>query len=70
MCSDDIQLFLSADPSESASARSSLERCILDLQAWMSANKLIFNDSKTEFLILVRKEQLENTSKSSLFHLE
>ena len=66
MYADDIQLYLSADPSESASARSSPERCILDVRAWISANKLKFNNSKTEFLILGKKVHLENTSKSGL----
>ena len=66
MYADDIQLYLSTDPSQSVSARSSLERCILDVQAWMNANKLKLNDSKTEFLVLGRKLHLENTSNSCL----
>ena len=66
MYADDIQLYLSTDPSQFASARSSLERCILDVRAWMSANKLKLNDSKTEFLVLGRKLHLENTSNSCL----
>ena len=66
MYADDIQLYLSTDPSQFASARSSLERCILDVRAWMSANKLKLNDSKTEFLVLGRKVHLENTSNSCL----
>ena len=78
MYADDIQLYLSTDPSQSASAKYSLERCILDVRTWMSANKLKFNDSKTKFLILGRKVHLENISKSgltigkmlSLLHLE
>ena len=60
--------FISTDPSQSASARFSLERCILDVRAWMTANKLKLNDSKTEFLILGRKLHLENTSISCLIN--
>ena len=70
MYADGIQLYLSTDPSQFASARSSLERCILDVRAWMTANKLKLNDSKTEFLILGRKVHLENTSKSGLIILK
>ena len=66
MYADDIQLYLSTDSSQFASARSSLERCILDVRAWMSANILKLNDSKTEFLVLGRKLHLETTSNSCL----
>ena len=61
MYADDILLYLSTDPLQFVPARSSLDRCILDVRALMNANKLKFKDSKTEFLI-----HFENTSKSGL----
>ena len=43
MYADDVQLYLSSDPSSSDTAKSRLENCIMDIHTWMSANKLKFN---------------------------
>ena len=51
---DDVQLFLSFDPSipgDSACALFKLARCAKELQAWMVSNKLMMNPDKTEFFI-------------------
>ena len=61
MYADDIQLYLT-----------SLERCMLAVRAWMSANKLKLNDSKTEFFVLGRNgmdSYISSLCRSSYFHL-
>ena len=62
MYADDVQLYLSSDPSTSDSAKSSLEHCIHDVQTWMSVNKLKLNNAKSELLVLGRKAVLEKIS--------
>jgi hypothetical protein len=59
---DDHQLYLSFKPSNTTSQDSALkamEECINDVRRWMLSNKLKINDSKTEFLVLGSKQQLE-----------
>ena len=54
MYADDIQLFLSFNPSEHDSiqcALSKLSACITEIKLWMTNNMLKLNDSKTEFFI-------------------
>ena len=51
---DDIQLYVALDPKipgELDKAMSTLQSCISDIRGWLTANKLILNDSKTEFFI-------------------
>ena len=48
---DDNQLYISFKPGSSASeleAVTALQDCILDIKAWMTADKLKLNDDKTE----------------------
>ena len=45
---DDIQLYIDFEPSDRPSAIERLELCIADIKSWAIANKLKFNDSKTE----------------------
>ena len=54
MYADDIQLFLSFNPSEHDSiqcALSKLSACITEIKLWMTNNMLKLNDSKPEFFI-------------------
>jgi hypothetical protein len=51
---DDTQLYISFDPripGDMERALSALSRCIHEIKAWMSANCLKLNDSKTEFFV-------------------
>jgi hypothetical protein len=51
---DDTQLYISFDPKDRNAAQEALlklELCIADLMIWMKSNKLMLNNSKTEFLI-------------------
>jgi len=47
---DDTQLYLHFRRDKMASSADQLERCILDIGHWMSANRLKLNTDKTELL--------------------
>jgi len=47
---DDTQLYVHYRPDEIAAATPKLERCITDMDNWMSANRLKLNMDKTELL--------------------
>ncbi|KAL9984297.1 hypothetical protein ACROYT_G006572, partial [Oculina patagonica] len=36
----------------------SIENCVADVRAWMLSNRLLINDTKTEFLIIGSRQQL------------
>jgi hypothetical protein len=55
---DDIQLFISAHPSSINSIFNQLEKCINDLQLWLSSKQLIMNPNKTELILLGRNKDL------------
>ena len=48
---DDTQLYVLIKPSD-RSKLSKLEECIHDIRAWLTENKLMLNDAKTELLQL------------------
>ena len=47
---DDTQIYGSCKPSNVADLRSSMLRCIDDVTAWTSSNRLKLNPEKTEFM--------------------
>ena len=47
---DDTQLYVHCRPEEIAATSAKLERCITDMEYWMSANRLRLNMDKTELL--------------------
>ena len=58
---DDTQLYLSFKPDSvinQINAISAMENCISDVRTWMFHNRLMLNDSKTEFICLGTKHQL------------
>ena len=55
ICADDIQLYIDFELSDSQSAIEGLELCIVDIKSWAIANKLKFNDSKTEIIHFTSK---------------
>ena len=62
---DDTQLYLSFRPNDSSSqnhAIASVEACISDVRAWLIYNRLLINDSKTEFLVVGSRHQLSKIS--------
>jgi hypothetical protein len=55
---DDTQLWLPVDlddQTDLSNCIAKLEACVLDIQAWMSVNKLMLNSDKTEILVLHSK---------------
>ena len=58
---DDSQLYISFSPkahSGQADAVASIEHCIQDIRQWMSQDKLLMNDAKTELLLISTRQQL------------
>ena len=49
---DDTQLYVHCRPEEIAAATATLERCIMDMDCWMSVNRLKLNMHKTELSML------------------
>ena len=43
-------------------AAKSMELCVNDIKNWMSKDKLLMNDDKTEFLIIGTRQQLEKVN--------
>ena len=59
---DDSQLYLSFNPSCAVSqddAIRSMETCISDVKQWMTADKLMLNDDKTEFIVIASRHLLK-----------
>ena len=62
---DDHQLYLSFSPNSTLSQENAVqvvESCLLEVKEWMISNKLKMNDSKTEFLIIGSRQQLEKVT--------
>ena len=62
---DDSQLYLSFNPSCAVSqdeAIRSMETCISDVKQWMTADKLMLNDDKTEFIVIASRHLLKKTA--------
>ena len=58
---DDTQLYMSFRPESSIAqnqAMLALEECITDMRSWLLTHRLMFKDSKTEFLIIGTRQQL------------
>jgi hypothetical protein len=56
---DDTQLYVPFNPDDSEEALNRIESCIEEIRSWMQINFLKLNDSKTEFLIIGGKKDLE-----------
>ena len=66
---DDRQLYLSFRPNDRSSqnhAIASVEACISDVRAWLIHNRLLINDSKTEFLVVGSRHQLSKIAIDSI----
>ena len=58
---DDTQIYLSFRPHPPVSqdaALGSIENCVADVRAWMLSNRLLINDTKTEFVIIGSRQQM------------
>ncbi|PFX29714.1 putative RNA-directed DNA polymerase from transposon X-element [Stylophora pistillata] len=66
---DDTQLYLSFRPNDISSqdhAIAALEACISDVRSWLIYNRLLINDSKTEFLVVGSRHQLSKIAIDSI----
>ena len=66
---DDTQLYVSFRPGSFAAqdqAIKAIEICIADVRAWLVSYRLMFNDSKTEFLIIGSWQQLSKVTIASI----
>ena len=58
---DDTQLYVSFSPNISTGqfeAVTAIQHCVDDIRNWMTNDKLLLNDDKTEFLMIGTKKQL------------
>lgn len=58
---DDTQLHISFKPEnneDQSSAISAMENCIEEIRNWMTTDKLLLNEDKTEFILIGTKQQL------------
>ena len=58
---DDAQLYVSFSPNDENGqdeAVAAVQRCVDDIKLWMTTDKLLLNDDKTEFVVINSKPQL------------
>ena len=48
-----LKVYLSFECKQPLEAISKLNRCLADIRRWMITNKLMINDSKTEFIVFM-----------------
>ena len=53
------------DPSEGSHAKQQLEECLQDVSAWMYQNHLKLNHSKTEYIVISSKNNMQKLSNVS-----
>ena len=66
---DDSQLYLSFNPSCAFSqdeAIRSMETCIWDVKQWMTLDKLMLNDDKTEFVVTASRHLLKKAAVNTI----
>lgn len=63
---DDTQLYYSFKPEAQDNAVQVIEECVDGVRAWMTHNRLMLNDIKTEILIIGSRQQLEKINIESV----
>jgi exonuclease III len=64
---DDTQVYIGIMPNEKwVDVSKKLEACLTDISVWMSANMLMLNQEKTEFIIFKPKHQVKKNEKCQL----
>lgn len=64
-----LSIWLSIHPnadSDQGAAIAAIEACLCDIRNWMINEKLIINDSKTEFMFIGTKAQLQKIKRATL----
>jgi hypothetical protein len=59
---DDTQLYFHISPNSTIQNFNQLQNCLVDIQKWMSSNKLKLNPDKTEFIIFGSEKQRKSLS--------
>ena len=66
---DDTSIYLAFNPNDDSDqdvAIAAMEACLCDMRSWMINDKLMINDSKTEFMLIGTKAQLQKTKSATL----
>ena len=66
---DDTGIYLAFNPNDDSDQEASIaamEACLCDIRSWMINDKLMINDSKTEFMLIGTKAQLQKTKSATL----
>ena len=66
---DDTSIYLAFNPNDDSdqdAAIAAMEACLCDIRSWMINDKLMINDSKTEFMLIETKAQLQKTKSATL----
>ena len=66
---DDTGIYLAFNPNDDSdqdAAIAAMEACLCDIRSWMINDKLMINDSKTEFMLIGTKAQLQKTKSATL----
>ena len=64
---DDTGIYLAFNPNDDSdqdAAISAMEACLCDVRSWMINDKLMISDSKTEFMLIGSKAQLQKTAEN------
>ena len=62
---DDTQWYVSFSPNKSTrqfEAVTAIQHCVDDIRNWMTNDKLLLNDDKTEFLMIATKQHLSKVN--------
>ncbi len=66
---DDHHVYLAFNPNSDVSQQNAIdcmESCLVDVKSWMVQNKLKMKDSKTEFIVIGSRQQLEKVNIDSI----
>ena len=66
---DDTGIYLAFNPNDDSNqdaAIAAIKACLCDIRNWMINDKLMINDSKTEFMLIGTKGQLQKTKRATL----
>jgi hypothetical protein len=66
---DDTQVYVVFDPPDGSVAVAKLERCIADVSTWMQSNFLKLNHSKTEYMVIGSKHNLQQVADTSVVNI-
>ena len=66
---DDTGIYLAFNPNndpDQDATIAAMKACLCDIRSWMINDKLMVNDTKTEFMLIGTKAQLQKTKSATL----